>query len=155
MTKILSIFSLVIWVLSSCSTIKKDLPTRVEANSSQSVDLFSLKVKNDTKEIDIRSVIVGEDYTYLSDLYSATKTKFYIGEKLFSGVGYVENESQITRITFKNGVIDGPWYDKIIWNGNLTNMGNYSNGLKDGEWKSYYDGKLYGTEIYINGVLKN
>jgi antitoxin component YwqK of YwqJK toxin-antitoxin module len=34
-------------------------------------------------------------------------------------------------------------------------MGNYSNGFKDGEWKSYYDGTLSGTEIYINGVLKD
>lgn len=142
----------------SCSTQKSNLTINQNTsilNSVQKVDLFSLRVKNDTKEIDIKSVIIGEDYTYLSDLYSANQTRFYNGNNLFTGVGFVENDNQITRITFKNGILDGEWYDQIIWNGNMTNTGNYINGLKDGEWKSFYDGKLSGTEIYIKGALKN
>ena len=82
-------------------------------------------------------------------------TKFYFQNELFTGIGFIENENQITRISFKNGTIDGHWYDRIIWNQNMTTEGNFVNGVKDGIWKTYYDGELGHTEIYENGVLKN
>ena len=141
----------------SCSTHRNNLSVNQSPslNTIQKVDLYSLRVKNDSKEIDIKSIIIGEDFTYLSDLYSANQTRFYNGNNLFSGIGIVENDNQITRITFKNGILEGAWYDQIIWNGNLTTTGNFVNGLKDGEWKNYFDGNLTGTEIYIMGTLKN
>ena len=122
-------------LLFSCSVLRNNSNIDNEGSKNpQKVELYKIKVKTSNKVIDIKSIIVGEDYTYLSDLYSSKETKFYYNNQLFTGIGYIENENQITRIAFKNGIIDGLWYDRIIWNQNSTNEWIFVNGEKEGGW---------------------
>jgi hypothetical protein len=48
----------------------------------------------------------------------------------------------------KNGL--GAEYDPAT--GNILATGNYKNASKDGEWKRYKNGKVVGTDTYINGT---
>ena len=52
-------------------------------------------------------------------------------------------------ITYTNGVEDGLYV--IFSDGKIEWSGNYKNGKKDGAWKHYKDGMLEETEKYING----
>jgi hypothetical protein len=105
----------------------------------------------------VEKYIKSGDLTYTEN-YVPTETFFYFQDKPFTGVAKTVDSSQITFITFKNGVIHGRWYDQTIWNEHLTFEGYYENGIKCGIWKtsdnlkmnrleSVYDNKLNGYSI--------
>ncbi|MFY7669336.1 MAG: hypothetical protein ACOVQG_11350 [Crocinitomicaceae bacterium] len=125
---------------------------------------FIVHCQNDTIEIKqlmtfskgkfdvVEKYIISGDLTYTEN-YVPTETFFYFQDKPFTGVAKTVDSRQITFITFKNGVINGRWYDQTIWNGNLTFEGYYENGRKCGIWKTSHDKKMTRLENFRNDQL--
>jgi antitoxin component YwqK of YwqJK toxin-antitoxin module len=105
------------------------------------IQINQLQVFSNNTFSNVGSVIITGDLTYLEN-YNPLNTFFYYQNKLFSGVAKTVDSSQITFISFKNGIIHGNWYDEIIWNGHLTSEGHFDNGRKSGIWKTSHDKKM-------------
>ena len=82
--------------------------------------------------------------------------------KKFTDVPFTGKTTGQVQGTYKDGVLDGPWFE-YHYHGGLKSKGDYKNGKKDGPWVVYYedgqlhekgdwkDGKMEGPWVVYNG----
>jgi antitoxin component YwqK of YwqJK toxin-antitoxin module len=112
---------------------------------NDTVDFDKLYALNGQEKISFFEVVIFGDYTYLSDNYKPEQTRFMYADNPFTGVGKKESSGEICYISFVNGMLDGRWYNRNIWNRDYITEGFYENGKKSGIWRSFY-GSLQNDE---------
>jgi antitoxin component YwqK of YwqJK toxin-antitoxin module len=89
----------------------------------------------------------------------------YMGGKLSTVFTYVKNSydgpsaqydtktgNLIKSCNYKSNKMDGAYSEYDPQTGSLILEGTYKNGKRDGEWKRYRNGKVVGTDTYVDGV---